>query len=224
MVVRDSSITPESTATFPEMWYNMLNMETLRYTKKLLDANLTFLTLPQIQQILGIQNVRTTQSIVRKLVKTGFLKRLEKGKYLLTTKDAQTFQIAQFLYQPSYISLETALSFYGIMPQFPMEITSVSPKKPKVKVVDGFTYSYSKIAKSLFIGYTKGDGYLIALKEKALFDYLYFIAKGLKTKNYLDEFDKTSVAKLKVRAFLPYVKHVPTRKKVAKLIEEVYAN
>ena len=199
-------------------------MATLQFAKKLLNANIDLLTLSQIQAILGVNSSKTAQNISYKLVKAGFLKRLEKGKYVLTTKDVPTFQIAQFLYQPSYISLETALSFYGIMPQFPAEITSVTPKKPRVKVVDGFTYSYSKIAKSLFIGYTKEGGYLIALKEKALFDYLYFIAKGLRTKNYLDEFDKTRVAKLKVKAFLPYVKHVPTRKKVANLIEDLYAN
>jgi len=68
---------------------------------------------------------------LERLTKKGIIKRLTKRKYLFTFLESDDFQIANFLYTPSYISLESALSFYGIITQFPYQITSITPKKNK---------------------------------------------------------------------------------------------
>ena len=43
---------------------------------------------------------------------------------------------ANYLYQPSYISLDSALSFYGVITGFSYKITSVSTKKTRSLIID----------------------------------------------------------------------------------------
>lgn len=83
-------------------------------------------------------------------MKDNVLVSIEKNKYLVKGKNVSTFEIANFLYQPSYISLETALNFWGILSQFPYEITSVTLKKSVVKKFDDKVYTYSKISSKYY--------------------------------------------------------------------------
>lgn len=87
--------------------------------------------------------------------------------------------LANKLYQPSYISLETALNYYGMIPDIPQSLTSVAVTTTK-KIDNQFgSFHYIKIKQSLFFGFTSvrssrsSSYYKLALKEKALLDYLY---------------------------------------------------
>ena len=65
-------------------------------------------------------------------IKKGLLVRLRQGyfafpEYLPRPDYAQ--YIANRIYRPSYISLHAALSFYGMIPEAVVQITSVSPLK-----------------------------------------------------------------------------------------------
>ena len=79
---------------------------------------------------------------------------------------------------PSYISLHTALSFYGIIPEAVVEITSVTTQKTcHYKNAFG-QFSYQTIRPRLFWGFepkTMRDGkqYMMATPEKAIIDLLY---------------------------------------------------
>ena len=86
--------------------------------------------------------------------------------------------IANKIYQPSYISLHTALSFYGMIPEAVVQITSVSTLKTAAFKNAFGEYSYRNIKSSLMFGYeprTMSDGrmWLLATPEKALLDMLY---------------------------------------------------
>ncbi len=170
-------------------------METGKYLEKLYNSEKTFFTPFEIGEFFDIKKRRTLEDFVRRLRKQGVLVQLEKGKYYVSSKEPLDFEIANFLNSTSYISFETALNYYGILSQFPFEITSATLTKTKKKEILGKTYSYSKIAKGLFTGFQKEDGFLIALPEKALFDYLYLITRGVKTENYLDEMDFSRIKK-----------------------------
>ena len=126
--------------------------------------------------------------------------RLEKNSYILTNPAPTRFAIANFLFTPSYISLETALNYHGILSQFPYEITSVTPKKSTIKQVDSQAFSYAHLQPKLFWGYEKNDGQLIALPEKALLDQLYLTSKGLRVVQ-LDEYDLSRLDKSRFYAF-----------------------
>ncbi len=79
---------------------------------------------------------------------------------------------------PSYISLHTALSFYGIIPEAVIEITSVTTQKT-CRYENAFgQFSYQTIRPRLFWGFepkTMRDGkqYMMATPEKAIIDLLY---------------------------------------------------
>lgn len=86
--------------------------------------------------------------------------------------------IAGKICAPSYISLHTALSFYGIIPEAVVEITSVTTQKT-CRYENAFgQFSYQTIRPRLFWGFepkTMRDGklYMMATPEKAIIDLLY---------------------------------------------------
>ncbi len=147
-----------------------------------------------LMELLEIRNRRSFFSILKRLQDDGILQRLEKDKYRILQKNVSSFQLANFLYEPSYISLETALSYWGILPQFPFEITSVTLKKTVTKSVDDIVYSYSHLSNTMYGLYTKEEEFLIATPEKSLFDQLYLVARGWRTLD-LDECDLSNVNK-----------------------------
>jgi len=114
------------------------------------------------------------------------------------------------------ISLESALSFYGLTTGFPYQITSLTPKKPKSFKVDGKEFIYSHLNPHLFWGYEKREDFLIAEREKALFDYLYFAAKGLRRIDP-EELELASLDKKKFKQFLRYSANTKMLKLAGKL-------
>ena len=107
------------------------------------------------------------------------------------TKIEDEFLIASYLNENSYVSLESALSFHGMITEIPYEITSVTIKKTKKYKTEYGIFSYRKIKIDLFFGFKliSGDNYLYraATPEKALFDFIYLNQKEIKTPNYFRE-------------------------------------
>ena len=172
-------------------------METLSTTEtiKLLHSKeIPLFSLNELGSIFGIENRQTLYKKVQRLEKNKILKKLIKGKYLFLLKPTADFTMANFLYAPSYISMESALSFYSIITGFPYQITSITIKKPKEFAVDGKDYSYSQISTKLFWGWEKKEDFLIATPEKALLDYAYFAQRGLRSLDW-GEIDTTRLNK-----------------------------
>jgi predicted transcriptional regulator of viral defense system len=191
--------------------------ERLSQTKiieKLRQKGISLFTSSDFKKIFQIKKENTAYKILERLTKRGILKRLTKRKYLFTFLESDDFQIANFLYFPSYISLESALSFYGIITQFPYQITSVTPKKTKIIKTLDKEFSYSHIKPELFFGYEKKEKFLIALPEKALFDYLYLCSKGLRNFEK-DDFDLKIINKKKSLSLLKKTK----QEKLMKLLK-----
>lgn len=117
----------------------------------------------------------------------GLFIRLKKGLYALRTDFPSDEEIANRLYQPSYLSLEYALSKYGLIPESVYQITSVTTKPTRIFTVNGKTYSYTKIKKQAYTGYQlaneSGIRFLIAEPIKAVIDYLYLMLLGNKPEN-----------------------------------------
>lgn len=86
--------------------------------------------------------------------------------------------VANRIYTPSYISLHSALSFYGMIPEEVVQLTSVTTLKT-AKFNNSFgTFHYQNVKTNLFFGYEikmmqNGRGLLFATPEKALIDLLY---------------------------------------------------
>ena len=184
---------------------------------KLLQAKeLSLLTLNDFSKLFNIDNRQTLYKKIARLEKAQIIQKLIKGKYRFLFQPADDFTLANFIYQASYISLESALSFYGIITGFPYRITSISIKPTKLIEVGQKEYIYSQIEKSLFWGYTKLDNFLIAEKEKALLDYIYFGIKGLRNLSF-DEMDFSEIDKNKLAG---YTKKINNRR-VTKVIKSI---
>lgn len=112
----------------------------------------------------------------------GLIVRLKKGIYLLNKNDRRVHPglsyIANRLYEPSYVSMEYALSFYGLIPERVADITSITTKKTArfKNVVGNFIYQHVK--PPAFRGFKEikeqsGLSYFLAEPEKAVVDFFY---------------------------------------------------
>lgn len=127
--------------------------------------------------------------------KKGYLEKIRKGVYKISDFEVKdVFLISNFIYSPSYISLESALNYYSIIPDIPFAITSVTLRKTKrFKIKNYGIFYYYHIKSDLYFAFRtilveKKYSYNIAFPEKALFDYLYLKAKGIKsTEGYIEE-------------------------------------
>jgi len=125
-------------------------------------------------------------------VKKGYLLRLKNGLYAFSReKDRLRGEsIAFLLCQPSYLSLESALAWYGFIPEIVYAYTSVTARVTRSfdNAVGRFIYRHVK--SELFWGYverkTDQGPYLMAEPEKALLDYFYL---NLARLNNEEDFD-----------------------------------
>jgi predicted transcriptional regulator of viral defense system len=172
----------------------MESLEITEIIKKLNSKEIPLFNLDELGGTLNIDNRQSLYKRVSRLGKKGILKMLTKGKYAYALKETNDFVTANFMYQPSYISMQSALSLHSIMTGFSYQITSLTPRKSKNIIIKDKTFSYSKINPKLFWGFENKDGFLIATPEKALLDYIYFAGKGLNNLDW-DEIDIGSLDK-----------------------------
>ncbi|MBN1252272.1 MAG: hypothetical protein JXR51_11625 [Bacteroidales bacterium] len=118
----------------------------------------------------------------------GIIKSIKKGFYIHTSLINKNIVAKELisnnlLNNPSYISLDYALSFYGLIPEAVHEVTAITTKRSKVFNTDIGVFSYKHIKNELFrigvkIEFFKKNAFLIASKEKAICDKIYF-TKGI---------------------------------------------
>ena len=119
----------------------------------------------------------------KRLEESGDLIRLKKGLYVvspnITEKPLNEFLIANHLYGPSYVSMQSALRYYGLIPERVYEITSITTglhKEFKNKIA---SFSYIHCPKEYYsIGIEiipeGSHQFLMASPEKALCDMMVY--------------------------------------------------
>jgi len=149
--------------------------------------------------------------------KQGLLLQLRRGLYIFG-KDERKIEpsrgyLAGQLYQPSYVSLEYALSRYGLIPERVADVTSVSTKKTARFTNDFGTFIYQTVKPSAFRGFISakdeaGLPYFIAEPEKAMADFVYLnlgkIAAGAAEKTLLESFRFQNLGLLKKNKITTY--------------------
>jgi predicted transcriptional regulator of viral defense system len=170
------------------------------------------------RNIFNVQNDNTLYKFLQRMEEKKIIRRVANGKYLFMFGNPSDFEVANYIVSPSYISFESALSFYGILSQFPYSITSVTTKKSVKNVFDDKEYEYSHIDKKFYFSYIKKDRFLIATPEKALIDQLYFTAKKLKSSTFLDELDLKSIDKKYFYDILKKYDYTPLKRLAGKYV------
>lgn len=126
--------------------------------------------------------------------KKGLLTRLRQGYFTFPEyKDKRDFAyyFANRIYRPSYVSLHTALAFYGIIPETVVQITSVTSLKTASFNNEFGEYIYKSVNKDLMFGYDLkpmegGRTLQFASPEKALLDLLYLYPEYNSEQDILD--------------------------------------
>ena len=115
------------------------------------------------------------------LEKQGFIIRLKRGLYVVnpeySRKTLSSELIANHLYAPSYISMSTALRYYGLVPEavYVHQSMTVKHSRSFQTPIGGYDYKYiSREAFSIGVrSIHKGDyAFLMASPEKALCDLI----------------------------------------------------
>jgi len=112
--------------------------------------------------------------------KKGYIKKVIRGYYIfadLKIDENILFLISQKIYSPSYVSLESALSYHNLIPEGVFAVTSVTSKKSQILRTQVGNFVYKSIKSELMFGYKLIDSMAGKIKmaepEKAILDYLY---------------------------------------------------
>ena len=128
--------------------------------------------------------------IRRQLVRwtaSGKVYQLRRGLYALAPPYQQVkphpFLVANHLVRPSYVSLQSALAYYGLIPEYVPTTTSVTTDRPQEFDTPLGKYSFRHIKKERFFAYrveqaAENQEVFLAVPEKALLDQVYLRAGG----------------------------------------------
>lgn len=114
--------------------------------------------------------------------KQGLVRALRRGLYVLPSEERQVeppaFYLANQIFLPSYVSLETALAYYGLIPEFVFATTSVTVRKTCRFENDFGVFVYQHVRPECFFGFDSlklpnGLSALVGSPEKAVVDFLY---------------------------------------------------
>jgi predicted transcriptional regulator of viral defense system len=159
-------------------------MKTIDIIKAINRTGRRIFSAADIAKLTGSNNANTIYKTVERLSKNGILSKLNKGLYFTAATPPDLFEIANGLYVPSYVSLESALYRYGVISQAPYTITSVSTNRSKKKTALNNEFEYTHLNPKYFFGYVRDRDILIASREKALLDLLYLVSKKSRPFNF----------------------------------------
>jgi len=119
-------------------------------------------------------------------IKAGKIYQLRRGLYSIAPpyqrQQPHPFLVANHLQKASYVSLQSALSFYGLIPEVVNITTSVSTGRPERLDTPLGTFEFRHIKTELLFGYRMTElgeqSALIATPEKALLDLIYLQPGG----------------------------------------------
>lgn len=121
--------------------------------------------------------------LVKRALASGETIRIRRGLYCLAPqyqkRSVNHYALAQHVYGPSYVSLESALSWHGWIPEGVEAVTSASFKKSKEFTTPLGVFSYDRVPQKVFYAEVErltdasGNVFLMATPLKALADYVY---------------------------------------------------
>lgn len=176
---------------------------------------------------------------IMELMSQGDLIQLRKGLYMTSTlinsNRPEPFLLANHLYGPSYVSLDSALFFWGFIPERVFEITSVTSKLSKRSTVENTVFSFTHLPLAYYpvgiksVHLTDKQTVLIASPEKCICDKVITTAGvNLRSKKQAMTFlvqdlrmDKDRLRELNLREMAKWLPICPKRTSIKNLIEAI---
>lgn len=110
----------------------------------------------------------------------GYVQKLRNGWYRFnseTANEQMLYLVANKIYSPSYVSFETAFSYYGIIPEGVFSIISATSQKTADFTNELGTFNYTSLKANLMFGYDlvrfRNQSFKMAQLEKSILDYIY---------------------------------------------------
>ena len=174
---------------------------------------------------------------ISELIKSKELIPIRRGLYTIGPKldlpSPAPFLIANHLRGPSYVSLESALSYWNMIPERTYEVSSVTIKTSKVYKTPVGRYSYKQLKTPYYsygiknLEYSSKQRILIASREKALCDKVVLTPKiylrSIKqTREFLMEdlrIDNEVLSTLDTKLMELWIKNAPKKSSLKMLIK-----
>jgi predicted transcriptional regulator of viral defense system len=205
----------------------------MRFEKllRLLDGEPLFRSSLLLTDDLSVNSMRKQLS---RWVSKGKIIQLKRGLYAVASpyrvKELHPFLIANMLKRASYVSLQSALEYYGMIPEYVPTVTSVTTGRPGVIGSAFGRYQYRHIKKRFFWGYIKTEvikdtEVFIAEPEKALLDLIYLNPYAEK-KEFLKELRLQNTEKINIGKMTEFIKRSGVQKlqralgSIVKIIKE----
>jgi hypothetical protein len=156
-----------------------------RFEKILFDWPQPFIRDIDLMVLLKVKD-QARYDLVNRALKNNSLIILKRGLYLISSlfrrENPNAFVLAQQIYGPSYISLESALSFHGWIPEAVLQTTSVCSKRSKTFTNEVGEFSYQHIpSEDFYVGVISFEEALMASPWKAVADCIYAYEKQWKS-------------------------------------------
>ncbi|MBS0032418.1 type IV toxin-antitoxin system AbiEi family antitoxin domain-containing protein [Chitinophaga sp. 22321] len=176
---------------------------------------------------------------IHNLLNEGVLESIRKGLYIagpaLKTGKPEPFLLANHILGPSYVSIDTALSYYGLIPERVFEYASMTTKDSRKFQTPMGVFSYAHLSLPYYsfgiqqVKLSKDQIALIASPEKALCDRI-VITKGIELRsqkdamNYLLEdmrMDEENLKELNTSIMQSWIEDAPKKEKLHLIIKTI---
>jgi predicted transcriptional regulator of viral defense system len=164
-------------------------------------------------------------------VRSGRLIQLRRGVYALAPPhrqvDPNAFFVAQSLRKNSYVSLQSALAHYGLIPEHVPTVTCVTTGRSEQIQTRLGSFVFRHVSTRYFFGYrqtevVRGQHAFVAQPEKALLDLVYLTPGGDRLE-YLRELRLQNLASLEIDVLTDCVNRLrkPKLKRALRIIESL---
>lgn len=182
-------------------------MDILSLSRTLRAGGLGIFTTADLAALLPGEDRRLLALQLHHWNRKGWVIRLRRGVYELAWPDRPVISdpcVANRLYGPSYVSLETALSRYQIVPEVAAQVTSVTALPTRRFLTPRGLFTYFSVRPGAYAGYRvmaePGGMVLFAEPEKAVVDRLYAaLRRGEPLGGVTDRWDRAALRRLNRR-------------------------
>lgn len=172
-------------------------------------------------------------------VKQGYLVQLRRGLYmtssLVSSTGSEPFSVANHLYGPSYVSLESALFYWGLIPERVYGVTSCTIRPSRKIMSNQSVFSYYHLPTIYYslglmsVAITEKQVVLIASKEKCLCDKIIATSGiNLRSKRQVVSFlmddlriDEQVLRALNLQEMRSWLPHCPKQKSIEMVINAI---
>ncbi len=185
------------------------------YLGQLVKSKKTVFSTNDLAKLFLVKNRNYLKTVISRLCQRGDLMRIGRGFYALD-RDFNSWELANKLKVPSYVSLETVLQKRGVIFQdYGQTVFSISDNSLRKKVA-GWTFEYSKIKETVLanpLGVERESGVWVATVERALCDRIYL------TPGYY--FDNLRGLNLELLSSLSQIYNKRTKKEILEIINQL---